>query len=202
MRKLALFSAILLGFFLAVSCGDDEPNKPNPDNEKLGYYFNGNFFELKVSKENKSSLFIITSKKNAPARKAELERLKQKNSISDFYFSNETQFYVFGGNYTPKREDYYSFLYTLEAVNSTITVLPRIIIGIEKGYPIENLIANFKGKLELENVDRKNVAILKCNVRNSTEVLRLIKKLDFEVAAQQGLRWCEPEMLGGFQFFD
>lgn len=77
--------------------------------------------------------------------------------------------------------------------NSTIVVLPRIVVYLKPSTTIDNILNNIKD-LEVESKGGQQY-ILKCNVKTSSEVMNIIKILD----NMSEVDWCEPEMFMNFK---
>lgn len=89
---------------------------------------------------------------------------------------------------TSQKKNYTSLVYQTENVES-IVVLPKIILEIHVGNDINSIISDYKDVLKVSDT-YGNTYYLDCDVKNSEEVLVLVKKL----SNQEGVKWCEPDM--------
>ncbi len=157
----------------------------------------GGVIELKAQK---NQIFLITSKENATVRKRELELLKKKRVIATFsQTTKNNEFHIiFGkGNYTPPKEDYYSYLYSMNGSDPQTIIYPRIVLGLGKKFSIEKFLEKFKGKLEVDEIrEEYDTGIFKCNVKNASEVIKLVNEIAVD---KEKILWREPEMSGNIE---
>lgn len=89
------------------------------------------------------------------------------------------------------KKSYKSLIYHTSSFDS-IYILPRIIVCLEDGINIEDVLASHNSELSVAR-NRDATFYLDCNVETSKEVLLLVQ----EIGKKYGVKWCEPDMYAG-----
>ena len=147
---------------------------------QLGYWCKSEFISL-VPDCSVRYRFILVNKENDQ---------KKMNDLAKCSLSTNNSFVRFLVDFSINLDniDYESEIY-LSPNGSPVIVLPRIVVSLQDGFDISQILEVLGGKAVVENSD-KNRYILSCGVKNSTEVLQMIQK----IAPLDGINYFEPEM--------
>ena len=156
-----------------------------------GYYLSSGFVELS-SDESVNYKYVqaidIESKKVLDSLYNSLSKAKLpyiKKIVDDRYLVDKN--FVL-----PKVDFYESPIYR----GGILAILPRIIISLEEGYKIEDILGHFGNKVLVarsENDYRGGKRFyIDCQMRTSDEILETIKSIS-SLAESKGIRYLEPE---------
>ena len=155
---------------------------------QTGYWYETDFIELWAD-ENRD-VFIQTkdsldASSNAYAKTMRNDEHFEKISENRFFISKLAL-----AKY-PSFRGYVSKIYK-DKYNSSVVVLPDIIISLHKGFnSIDDIIAKNRSALKLKKTIDEDTYLLSCELDSSDDVLRLSAKLN----EMPGVNWCEPDMI-------
>ena len=154
------------------------------------YRYKGKKIDLRVD----STTFVIQSNNHLIEKQNKvLEEQLQKKEIDRFKMISGNRFLVVGARHQFKDYDYLSNIYRNHR-NRMVIILPRIVIMFKQETNLSSVLNKYAGKLVKESGDSQKY-ILKCNVSQSEEVLRLVNELD----SRDDVVWCEPEFLSEYK---
>ena len=121
-----------------------------------------------------STTFVIQTDKQQLAEKQDsvLKEQLQKGEIEFFQNMPNNRFLVVGPKPQPENYDYFSNVYRNNK-NGMVIILPRIAVMFKHGANLQPVLNKYEGKLVKDSGDKQKY-ILKCNVGQSEEVLKLV----------------------------
>ena len=154
---------------------------------QYGYKCGNNFIDLYP--EN-TSVRIVTLKDDSDLIRVTGQEGKEGKvvRVTDKYFLIDTMLI------REVRPTYESIIYRSKHGYITV-VLPEIIVSVEKTEDLVQLLERYAGILTLSK-EKKDRYVLKCNIKSSEEVLRLLQ----EINMNDGVRWCKPGMLSEVRY--
>jgi subtilisin family serine protease len=155
------------------------------------YRYQGKKIDLRVD----STTFVIQTDKQqlAEIQDSVLKEQLQKGKIDFFQNMPNNRFLVVGSKPQPENYDYFSNVYRNDE-NGMVIILPRIVVMFKQGANLQPVLNKYEGKL-VKDSGTKQKYILKCNVDQSKEVLKLVNELD----SRDDVVWCEPEFLSDYK---
>ena len=149
----------------------------------------------KIDLREDSTTFVIQIDKQQLAEKQNsiLKEQLQKGEIDFFQKMPDNRFLIVGPKPQPENYDYFSNVYRNDK-NGIIIILPRIVVMFKQGVNLQPVLNKYGGKLVKDRGDKQKY-ILKCNVAQSEEVLKLVNELD----SRDDVIWCEPEFLSDYK---
>lgn len=145
-----------------------------------------------------SSMYFIQSVNEFSSKNLEvsLQQRKQKSEIRSFNKLSINRFIINGSKTKESSDEYYSDVFRNEQKDILI-ILPRIVVVFKDDVSVKKILNNYSGILELESGNQRKY-ILKCNLRKSEDVLRIVNELCDKIYVE----WCEPELLTEIKIFN
>ncbi|WP_026475023.1 hypothetical protein [Alkaliflexus imshenetskii] len=154
------------------------------------YRYQGEKIDLKID----STAFVIQlSNQFVEKQNSVFEEKHRKGEIDFFQVMPGNRFLIRGTKLKAENYDFFSFVYR-DNGSGMVIVLPRIVVMLKPDATLQLILDKYEGKLVKESGGNQRY-VLKCNVAQSGEVLRLVNDLD----TRDDVMWCEPEFLSDYR---